>query len=165
MACKKARAFVRLGRERPEVHIEMRVYLDTNILAFIVGQDCGVSISDDVRCIIEDYETALYSSSVCFSELVHLIQIGKVRIQGCKDIRRAAGMALQRLTNLGVDMIATTGKHIETLVDLPFYDDHRDPNDRLIIAQSISDHIPLVSSDRKFSRYERYGLDFIFNER
>lgn len=74
-------------------------------------------------------------------------------------------MALQRLVNLGVDMIATTGKHIETLVDLPFYDDHRDPNDRLIIAQSISDHIPLVSSDRKISRYERYGLDFIFNER
>lgn len=45
------------------------------------------------------------------------------------------------------------------------YDDHRDPNDRLIIAQAISDQIPLISSDRKFSRYERYGLDFIFNER
>lgn len=56
-------------------------------------------------------------------------------------------------------------KHIDTLAALPIYDDHRDPNDRMIIAQAISDKIPLVSSDRKFIRYERYGLDFIFNER
>ena len=43
--------------------------------------------------------------------------------------------------------------------------DHRDPNDRLIIAQGISDNIPLISSDLKLSRYEKYGLDFILNER
>ena len=143
----------------------MRVYLDTNILAFLVGRDKGASICDDVRTIVKDYETLLYSSSVCFAELVHLIQIGKVQIDGCRDIRRAANMALQKLEELGVNMVATTENHIKTLVELPLYDDHRDPNDRLIIAQAISDQIPLISSDRKFSRYERYGLDFIFNER
>ena len=143
----------------------MRAYLDTNILAFIVGQDNGASISDDVKAIIKDYETLLFSSSVCFAELVHLIQIGKVRIPECKDIRRAANVALQRLSELGINMVATSDTHIDTLVDLPLYDDHRDPNDRMIIAQAISDRIPLVSSDRKFSRYERYGLDFIYNER
>ena len=36
---------------------------------------------------------------------------------------------------------------------------------RLIVAQAISDRIPLVSSDGKFTRYERYGLDFIQNRR
>lgn len=143
----------------------MRAYLDTNILAFMVGQDNGASISDDVKAIIKDYETLLFSSSVCLAELVHLIQIGKVRIPECKDIRRAANVALQRLSELGINMVATSGTHIDTLVDLPLYDDHRDPNDRMIIAQAISDRIPLVSSDRKFSRYERYGLDFIYNER
>ena len=139
----------------------MRAYLDTNILAFMVGQDNGASINDDVKAIIKDYETLLFSSSVCFAELVHLIQIGKVRIPECKDIRRTANVALQRLSEL----VATSGTHIDTLVDLPLYDDHRDPNDRMIIAQAISDRIPLVSSGRKFSRYERYGLDFIYNER
>ncbi len=127
----------------------------------MVGQDNGASINDDVKAIIKDYETLLFSSSVCFAELVHLIQIGKVRIPECKDIRRAANVALQRLSEL----VATSGTHIDTLVDLPLYDDHRDPNDRMIIAQAISDRIPLVSSGRKFSRYERYGLDFIYNER
>ena len=127
----------------------------------MVGQDNGASINDDVKAIIKDYETLLFSSSVCFAELVHLIQIGKVRIPECKDIRRAANVALQRLSEL----VATSGTHIDTLVDLPLYDDHRDPNDRMIIAQAISDRIPLVSSGRKFSRYERYGLDFIYIER
>ncbi len=45
------------------------------------------------------------------------------------------------------------------------FDDHRDPNDRLIVAQAISDRVPLISSDRKFERYRNYGLDFMFNER
>ena len=73
--------------------------------------------------------------------------------------------ALQRLEDYGITMSPVSEKHIKELVALPFYDDHRDPNDRLIIAQAISDRIPLISSDRKFSRYERYGLEFIFNER
>lgn len=125
----------------------------------------AIRLTIDVDAIINDYETLVYSSSVCFAELVYLIQIGKVQIDGCRDIRRAANMALQKLEELDVNMVATTENHIKTLVALPLYDDHRDPNDRLIIAQAISDQIPLINSDRKFSRYERYGLDFIFNER
>ena len=143
----------------------MRVYLDTNILAFIVGQDQGDSISNDVDAIINAYDTLVLTSSTCVHELVHLIQIGKVRIPGCKDIRRAANAALQKLDEIGVSMVPVTMNHIRTFIDLPLYDDHRDPNDRLIVAQAISDRIPLVSSDGKFTRYERYGLDFIQNRR
>lgn len=58
-----------------------------------------------------------------------------------------------------------TERHLDTLAALPLYDDHHDPNDRLIIAQAIADRVPLVSSDQKFARYVRHGLDFIFNER
>lgn len=143
----------------------MRVYLDINILAFIVGQDQGDSISNDVDAIINAYDTLVLTSSTCVHELVHLIQKGKVRIPGCKDIRRAANAALQKLDEIGVSMMPVMMNHIRTLIDLPLYDDHRDPNDRLIVAQAISDRIPLVSSDGKFTRYERYGLDFIQNRR
>lgn len=143
----------------------MRVYLDTNILAFMVGQDRWTSIGNDVRGVIKDYDTLLLSSSVCFAELVHLIQIGKVRIPWQKDVRKASVLALKRLEELGVSMVPTTMEHIKTLMELPLYDDHRDPNDRLIIAQAMSDRVTLISSDRKFMRYGRYGLDFIFNER
>ncbi|OAV63386.1 hypothetical protein Barb6_03775 [Bacteroidales bacterium Barb6] len=38
-------------------------------------------------------------------------------------------------------------------------------NDHAIIAQAISDKIPLISSDTKFQYYTGQGLDFIFNKR
>ncbi|GAB6012152.1 type II toxin-antitoxin system VapC family toxin [Viscerimonas tarda] len=42
---------------------------------------------------------------------------------------------------------------------------HKDPNDHIIIAQAISDKIPLISSDTKFKHYTSQGLNFIFNKR
>ena len=36
---------------------------------------------------------------------------------------------------------------------------------RIIMAQAITDHVPLISSDRKFTHYVKSGLNFIFNER
>ena len=38
-------------------------------------------------------------------------------------------------------------------------------NDRIIIAQAITDRVHLVSSDHKFAQYENQGLKFIFNKR
>ncbi len=143
----------------------MRVYLDTNILAFIVGMDKGNSINADIRAIIKDYDTTLLSSNICALELLHLIQIGKISVPNNKDIRKASVAAFNALEQIGVTFVPFNEKHIKEMIDLPLYDDHRDPNDRMVIAQSISDRIPLISSDRKFSRYERYGLDFIFNDR
>ena len=134
-------------------------------MAFLVGQDQGSSISEDVMALIQDYEVTLLSSSVCFQELTHLIQIGKLRLPYVKDIRKASMQALQTLNDYGITLSPINEKHIKELAILPLYEDHRDPNDRLIIAQAISDRIPLISSDHKFIRYECYGLEFIYNER
>lgn len=41
--------------------------------------------------------------------------------------------------------------------------ENTDPFDRIIIAQSIAEKIPLVSSDKKFPKYRKIGLDFIPN--
>jgi PIN domain nuclease of toxin-antitoxin system len=44
-------------------------------------------------------------------------------------------------------------------------ENHKDPNDHMIIAQAISDKIPLISSDQKFKLYQNQGLQLIFNKR
>lgn len=143
----------------------MRVYLDTNILAFMVGQDQRCSISNNVDKLIDSYDTLLLSSSVCFAELVHLIQIGKVCIPGQKDVRKASVLTLKRLEEPGCKHGADHHGAHKDADRVPLYDAHRDPNDRLIISQAMSDRVTLISSDRKFMRYGHYGLDFIFNER
>lgn len=145
----------------------MRFYLDTNILAFLTGQDRGDSIGDDIQMLLNDYSVEILASSFCYQELVHLFQIGKLRRpQKCRlGGGESASEALAVLYQNGVTFVPVAYKHIEELARLPMFDDHRDPNDRLIVAQAISDRVPLISSDRKFERYRNYGLDFMFNER
>ena len=83
----------------------MRVYLDTNILAFIVGMDKGNSINADIRAIIKDYDTTLLSSNICALELLHLIQIGKISVPNNKDIRKASVAAFKVLEQIGVTFV------------------------------------------------------------
>ena len=51
--------------------------------------------------------------------------------------------------------------HIWKLSSLPSFSDHRDPFDRLLIAQAYSHNLAVVTNDRHFSRYP--DLDVIWN--
>lgn len=138
----------------------MRLYLDTNILVYmLLDKD---ELHRDVAHMLYDFENELLTSSLCVGEMMHLCQIGKI---GSKKSPVSSEDIISRIHASGIEVRPLEARHIATLASLPVFDDHRDPNDRLIIAQAIADRIPLISSDRKFSRYERYGLKFIFNER
>lgn len=141
----------------------MRIYLATNILAFLLLGNYD-DISEDVLALFRDDETINLTSVVCVDELIHLCQIGKLPINKRSPIK-SPGEITNWLDGIGVQIVGVGKKHLDDVAKLHLYEDHRDPNDRLIIAQAISDRIPLVSSDRKFDRYEKFGLEFIFNER
>lgn len=141
----------------------MRYYLDTNILAFLMTDSIS-QLSQDVRGIFEDYASILYTSTVCVQELIHLYQIGKIE-SNRRSIQEGAANVVDWLHGAGIGINQVTETNLKAFAALPLHGDHRDPNDRLIIAQAISDRIPLVSSDRKFERYRRYGLEFTLNER
>lgn len=140
----------------------MRVYLDTNILAFLLLGNAQVS--KDVQAILDDYDNILMVSVVCVDELIHLCQIGKIPISKKSPIKSPIDIT-NWLEGNGIRIVGVNKRHLDEVASLHLYEDHRDPNDRLIIAQAISDRIPIISSDRKFDRYVKFGLDFIFNER
>jgi len=52
-------------------------------------------------------------------------------------------------------------KDLDILSNLPFFEEHKDPNDRSIIAIAISRKRVMVTSDTEFSRYEKYGLKLL----
>lgn len=140
----------------------MRLYIDTNIIVFLfMGGD---DLSMDVRALLDDMDNSIMTSSVCVAEFVHLCQIGKVPISKRSPINSPEGITTW-IEDLGIAIVPLNKDHVRAMSGIPLQGDHRDPNDRLIIAQAISDRVPLVSSDRKFSRYAKCGLDFIFNER
>ncbi len=137
----------------------MRYLLDTNILVFFFTDPS--ELHRDVRYIIDDYESQLYTSSVCVQELIHLIQIGKVKH---KRFRKIEDLFMY-MQQAGIRIAPITEKHLHAYANLPLDAEHRDPMDRLIVAQAISDQIPLISSDNNFERYKRHQLNFIHNKR
>lgn len=141
----------------------MRLYLDTNILVFLLGD--RQSLDREVQETIFDCSNILYTSTTCVHELIHLFQIGKVswRKQDGKPFQ--TGDILEGLNGMLITILPITEKNLQQYATLPVLKDHRDPFDRLIIAQAISDKAVLVSSDRKFQWYERCGLHFLRNER
>ncbi len=134
----------------------MQYYLDTNILAFLLTNKD--SISRKVENILSNYENILLTSSVCVMELIHLFQIGKLRKRNF-DV----SFVLDKIAEFNIAIKSVQEQHLQTMSELQFFQDHTDPNDRLIISQAITDKIPLISSDRKFSKYQ--DLKFVFNER
>lgn len=140
----------------------MRLYLDTNIIVFLLfDQD---ELDGGVMEALFDYENTLQTSSICVHELIHLCQTGKVGGSSKKE-RIDPSSIIRNIHEVGIGIVPVNERHLSAYSNLPIHGDHRDPNDRLIIAQAISDKAILVSSDHKFDKYERDGLQFMFNER
>jgi len=136
----------------------MRYLIDTNIFIRLIKEPD--IISANVRSIIFDYENQIYISSESIKEFIHLVQTGKVagkRHNITLDI-------FDFIENeLGYSIKYIAKEHLLTMEKLDLVENHNDPNDRLIIAQAITEKIPLISSDTKFNKYVKFGLDFIPN--
>lgn len=144
-----------------------RYYLDTNILIFaILNKDelCG-----EVKEIMQDYTSLLYTSSICVFEIFIAYQIDKLERGQKKRIIRNEYDIISRIEQLGVEVVPFNNKHVKTFGQLRLRSTdgkpHTDYHDLAIIAQSITDRIPLISSDHHFPSYRIDGLELIYNKR
>ena len=135
----------------------MRYLIDTNVLANIAEDKY---IPNDVDAILDDYENQIYVSSESVKEFIQLVQTGRVVP---KSSFRSLDVFDLIENEFGLNVKYVTKEHLRTLSKLETVEGHNDPNDRLIIAQAITEKIPLISSDTKFPKYTKFGLDFIPN--
>lgn len=56
-----------------------------------------------------------------------------------------------QLANNGIDLLSITPGHVSVLTSLPFH--HRDPFDRLLVAQATVEQMEMVSIDSAFDDY------------
>ena len=56
---------------------------------------------------------------------------------------------------MGSVVLPVSFRHLDELSGLSTYEDHRDPFDRMLIAQSLAEDLSIVSGDTRFGHYKR----------
>ena len=105
----------------------------------------------DVLERLSDRSADLFVSSAGIAELCIKASLGKLQlpVPPEADIQMAF---TQLLDGIGATALDVTLAHAVRLRDLPLH--HRDPFDRLIIAQAMVENLTLVTHDRALARYE-----------
>jgi len=140
--------------------MRMRLLLDTHILIHLISD--RELLSKEVNQYLGDYGNELYLSSESLREIRELWQVGKVHV---KEWKSAADIIDYIKNETLVVIKYAKEEHFRTYFELPWFDDHKDPRDRMIIAHAITEKLTLISNDAKFSKYVKHGLDWIHNKR
>ena len=122
----------------------MKLLLDTHMfLWFIMG---SALLSADTRALIEDEKNRKFISVASLWEIAIKSSIGKLSLSAPFD-----QLIPQQLSLNGFELLPIEVSHLAAVTTLPFH--HRDPFDRLLIAQALAENMPIVSSDPAFDTY------------
>ena len=117
--------------------------LDTHTLIWFIEGDSALSKAA-ISSIQKNYEFN-FVSIVSIWEIAIKINIGKLKLQ-------TAFPAIQnKINENGFQLLPITFDHTLIFKDLQLH--HRDPFDRMIIAQSITENLTIISKDKNFSLY------------
>lgn len=122
----------------------MRLLLDTH--AFLWWLDGNRRLSDTARRAIEDAANDIVVSAVSAWEITTKHRIGK--LPRAEAVARDVAGAI---ASQGFEELAITVTDAERAGRLP--GPHRDPFDRILIAQALGHDVAVVSLDRAFDRY------------
>lgn len=119
----------------------MKLLLDTDVLIwFLQGSP---RIRDEDRALIESGASDVLVSAVSIFEIATKSAISKLTAP--RDLAALVGAAGFRALSVGMH-------HAEAVRDLPLH--HRDPFDRLLVAQARTENLALATADRQLSAYD-----------
>jgi len=118
----------------------MNIIIDTHI--FLLALSDPNKISDAKRSALEDLANTIFVSAVSIAELMIKASVEKLRIDFDPVL-----MAKES----GFGLLDFSAEAALLLKDMPFH--HKDPFDRMLIAQSITDNYPIMTEDPKIALY------------
>ena len=124
----------------------MKVLLDTHAFLWWVTDDAQISAR--ARRLVADNSNEVYFSAVSGWEIAIKARLGRLSI-GSGDVEAfiAEQVAANRFEVLPIHL-----NHALRTCSLP--DFHRDPFDRLLIAQATIEELALLSADRELAKYK-----------
>jgi len=128
----------------------LRLLLDTHAFLWFVLDD--PKLSAPARQAIESDSNEVCISPASYWEIAIKISLGKYRLHGTFEQFWDTGMRGNDITVLPIEI-----HHAARLVAMPFH--HKDPSDRMVIAQALAEQLHLVSGD---PRLDAYGVSRIW---
>lgn len=118
----------------------MQVLLDTHLYIWWLKDD--KQLTKRARSIIIDADV-VYVSSASIWEAAIKIQLGKLDVS-IRDL-------VEAIENEGFVELPLNARQAAVIVTLPNY--HRDPFDRILVAQAISEPLKLLTADKNLKKY------------
>jgi PIN domain nuclease of toxin-antitoxin system len=126
----------------------MRPLLDTCVLLYWING----SLSDKIRHQIQKSPDVFVSMATPWEIAIKSNPPGRFNLPSTNVIEQA-------LDAMGARLLPFTLKHTDRLYTLPLH--HKDPFDRMIIAQAFEERCTVVTSDQQFSLYK--GLQVLWD--
>lgn len=119
----------------------MRIIIDTHI--FLWALSSPEKLKPEHRTLVESSANIIYLSSISIAEIMIKRSIGKLKF---------STDPIQAAEKCGIELLDFSADAAVTLGDLPYH--HKDPFDRMLIAQSIASKVTLMTDDSKFTLYD-----------
>jgi PIN domain nuclease of toxin-antitoxin system len=118
----------------------MRLLLDTHIFLWWLSDDSRLGPNE--RIAISDGGNEIFVSAMSFAEIAIKRSLGKLE---------APSELFATLAHEGFEELPLLARHAVALESLPWH--HRDPFDRMLVAQAITENLTLVTHDDRIVEY------------
>lgn len=125
----------------------MNYLLDTHTFLWFIDDD--PALSSTAKGLIQAAESTIFLSSASIWEMAIKVSLGKLDMPSPFDT-----FVKEQLSENAIRLLDIKPEHTGIIATLPFH--HRDPFDRLIIAQSLHEKLPIIGRDAVF---DAYGID------
>ena len=123
----------------------MRALLDTHVVLWWLG--AAERLTATVRALLEDPASEILVSSVSSAEIAIKHSLGRLVLPGAPS-----SLVTGLFREDGFVPLPFEHAHAFELARLPLH--HRDPFDRMLVAQARVEDVPLVTTDAKLGAYE-----------
>jgi PIN domain nuclease of toxin-antitoxin system len=118
----------------------LRILIDTHLLLWWLADD--PSLPDEAKTVIADPENTVFVSAVALWEIWLKESLGKLRLPADFE---------QKLEQESFESLPVTAAHARAVAVLPWH--HRDPFDRMLVAQSHVERLTLLTADDGVAAY------------
>jgi PIN domain nuclease of toxin-antitoxin system len=122
----------------------MKLLLDTHTFLWWVA--ASGELSRKARSAVGSVRNECFVSVASGWEIAIKVSLGKLRIDGALDRFLPEQLAANGFQALAIDL-----KHTARVATLPFH--HRDPFDRLLVAQALEEDLAMVTADPVIAKY------------